>query len=362
MQIYPRKKTRQIKVGNVLIGGNAPVSVQSMTNTDTSDVEATINQIKILEKAGCEIVRVAVKDRELVVPFAEIKDSVSIPVIADIHFDHSIAIAVLEKGADAVRINPGNIGGKEKLKEVINVCREKKSAMRIGVNSGSIEKEILQKYGAPTAEAMVESALKSVEVCEEESFYNFKVSLKGSNVIETIKAYSKFSERCDYPVHIGITEAGTSVSGAIKSGAGLGILLYNGIGDTLRISLTSDPVNEVKAGYTLLRALGLRKIGVDVISCPTCSRREIDVEKVATEIENELVGCLVPLTVAVMGCVVNGPGEAKEADIGIAGGKGSGILFKRGVKIKKVRETDFVKELLAGVKELIEEKEGGKSV
>lgn len=327
-----------------------------MAKTDMADIQATLRQINELAKAGCDIIRVAVKDIELVSSFAEIKNASPIPVIADVHFDHRIAIAVVEQGADAVRINPGNIGGQEQFREVINACRENNAAIRIGVNSGSLEKNILEKHGSPNSDAMVESALKSVEVCEKESFRNVKVSLKGSNVIETIKAYRKFSDECEYPLHIGITEAGTLLSGATKSGAGLGILLFFGIGDTMRISLTGNPLNEVKAGFTLLRALGLRKVGIEVISCPTCGRREIDVESVANEVENDLSGILEPLTIAVMGCVVNGPGEAREADIGIAGGKGSGILFRNGVKVKKIDEKDFTKELISGAREILSER------
>ncbi len=343
-------------MGSVFVGGDSPVSVQSMTNTDTSHVKKTVSQINALAKAGCEIIRVAVKDIETIPAFAEIKNDSPIPVIADVHFDHRIAISAVENGADAIRINPGNLGGEEKFREVISVCRDNEKVIRVGVNSGSLEKDILEKYGTPSSDAMVESAMRSVGICEKESFQNIKVSLKGSNVLETIKAYKKFSAECDYPLHIGITEAGTLLSGATKSGAGLGILLYSGIGDTLRISLTGDPLKEVKAGFALLRALGLRKVGVEVISCPTCSRREIDVESVANEVENALCGILENITVAVMGCVVNGPGEAREADIGIAGGKESGILFRHGKKMKKVSEKDFAKELIDGAMEIAKER------
>lgn len=348
-----RRKTRLIKVGSVSIGGDAPVSVQSMTKTDTNNVKATVSQIQKLAGVGCEIIRVAVKDMDALSAFAEIKSASQIPVIADIHFDYKLAIGALEKGADAVRINPGNVGGEDKFREVINCCKEYGRSMRVGVNSGSIEKDILEKHGRPDAFAMVESALRSIEVCEREGFKNFKVSLKGSDVLETINANREFSKRCDAPLHLGITEAGTLVTGSAKSGTGIGIMLYEGIGDTIRVSLTGDPINEVKAGFAILRSLKLRDVGVDVISCPTCSRREVDVEGIATEVENALSHFTEPLTVAVMGCVVNGPGEAKEADIGVAGGKGVGILFMHGVQVKKIKEKDFARELIEGAAEII---------
>ena len=360
-----RRKTRQISVGKVKIGGNAKVSVQSMTKTDTRDVKATVAQIKKLEKSRCEIVRVAVKDEDAATCIKDIKSQISIPLIADIHFDYKLALKSIEQGADGIRINPGNIGGSEKVKEIIRACREKGISIRVGVNSGSIEKKILEKYGKPSAEAMVESALKHLEIFEEEDFYDIKVSLKASDVLRTINAYRLFAKKADklssgknggYPLHLGVTEAGTVFTGVIKSSIGIGILLNEGIGDTIRVSLTGDPVDEVRAGYAILRSLELREEGLDLISCPTCGRCQIDVEKIAEEVEERLSHIKAPLRVAVMGCIVNGPGEAKDAHVGIAGGTGEGLLFKEGKIIKKLEEKDLVDAIVDEVEKLIDEK------
>lgn len=360
-----RRKTRQISVGNVKIGGGNPVSVQSMTKTDTRDIEATVSQIKKLEKARCEIVRVAVKDEEAASCLRDIKSQISIPLIADIHFDYKLALKSIEQGVDGIRINPGNIGGREKVKEIIRASKEKGISIRVGVNSGSIEKKILEKHGKPSAEAMVESALKNLEIFEEENFNDIKVSLKASDVLKTIDAYRLFAKKADklasgkkggYPLHLGITEAGTVFTGVIKSSIGIGILLNEGIGDTIRVSLTGDPVDEVRAGYVILRSLELREDGLDLISCPTCGRCQIDVEKIASEVEEKLSHVKTPLRVAVMGCVVNGPGEARDAHVGIAGGTGEGLLFREGRIIKKVGEKDLVDAIVSEVEKMVRDK------
>jgi len=325
-----RRNTRQISIGNVKIGGGAPISVQSMTNTDTRDHLSTISQIRRLESVGCEIIRVAVPDMEAAEKLGEIKKGISIPLIADIHFDYRLALKAIEEGVDGLRINPGNIGGKVKIKSVVEAAKDRKIPIRIGINSGSIEKKLLSKYGHPTPDAMVESALSNIAILESLNFHDIKVSLKASNVLDTVEAYRLISEKVGYPLHVGITEAGTSFSGTIKSSVGIGILLNEGIGDTIRVSLTADPVEEVRVGYEILKALGLRYRGINLISCPTCGRCEIDLINLANEIEGRLAHITMPLNIAVMGCVVNGPGEAKEADVGIAGGKGIGILFKIG--------------------------------
>lgn len=348
-----RKKTRPVKVGNKIIGGFNPIVVQSMTNTDTRDTEKTINQIKQLEKAGCEIVRIAVPDEKAALAIKKIKSRVDLPLIADIHFNYRLALLSIDMGIDGLRINPGNIGGYEKLKIVVDKAKKYNIPIRVGVNSGSLEKDILFKYGKPTAEAMVESAIKNIETIEKFDFKNIIVSLKSSDVLMTIKANQMFSEKMDYPLHLGVTEAGTKWSGTIKSAVGIGSLLSNGIGDTIRVSLTGDPVEEVKVGLEILKSLGLRHRGVEIISCPTCGRTCIDIEKIAKVIEEKTKHITKPLKIAVMGCVVNGPGEAKEADIGIAGGKEYGILFKKGRPVKKVKESEIINQLLYEVNRMV---------
>jgi (E)-4-hydroxy-3-methylbut-2-enyl-diphosphate synthase len=341
-----RRKTRQISVGSVKIGGDAPVSVQSMTKTDTRDVRRTVAQIRRLEKAGCEIIRVAVVDQEAARAIEEIKKKIHIPLIADIHFHHRLALEALKAGADGLRINPGNIGGKDRLKAIVLEAKGRNVPIRIGVNAGSLEKDLLMRFGGVTAEAMVESALRSIDWMEGLGFHLLKVSLKASDVPRTLEAYRLFSMKSDYPLHVGITEAGRGMGAIVKSSIGIGFLLAEGIGDTLRVSLTGDPVEEVRVGYEILRALRIRKKGVEIISCPTCGRCEVDISQIVSRVEKGIQRVTTPLTVAVMGCVVNGPGEAKEADVGIAGGKGSGVLFRKGKIVAKVKEKDFVKVLL----------------
>ncbi len=335
------------------MGGEAPIVVQSMTNTKTRDVRATVAQIKRLAKLGCEIIRLGVPDNDSAEFLGRIKAKSPIPIIADIHFDHRLALKALAQGVDGLRLNPGNIGAREKVREVTKAALERGVPIRIGVNSGSVEKRLLAKYGGPTPEAMVESALDHIALLERENFDLIKISLKASDVIRTVDAYRKLSATVSYPLHVGITEAGVLLPGAVKSAAGMALLLADGIGDTLRFSLTAPPEHEIRAAYALLRALGLRRRGVEVISCPTCSRTEINIIKLANKVERLLEGIQAPLKVAVMGCVVNGPGEAVEADIGLAGGKGRGILFKKGKKIGTYDEKDLLPALLSGVKELI---------
>lgn len=348
-----RRKTRTISIGNVKIGGTAPVSVQSMTNTDTRDVEATVRQIKQLERAGCEIIRIGIPDMEAAGRAGEIKEKISIPLIADIHFDCRLALKAIEQGVHALRINPGNIGKKDKVKAVVEAARGKGIPIRIGVNSGSLEKDLKKRYNSSIPEAMVESAMRHINILEDMDFHDIKISLKGSNVMETVEAYKIIADKVDYPLHIGITEAGTLFSGTIKSSLGLGILLYEGIGDTLRVSLSSDPVDEVRVGFEILKGLNLRQRGVNIISCPTCSRQEIDVIHLAGDIEKRLLHITNPLSIAVMGCVVNGPGEAKNADIGITGGKGIATLYKRGRMIKKIKEDKVLEVLVDEVESMI---------
>jgi len=344
-----KRFTRQIRLGNLLIGGGAPCSVQSMCSTDTRDVAATLAQITRLTAAGCEIVRCAVPDMDAALALGQIRSSCTIPVVADIHFDYRLALKVLDLGIDALRLNPGNIGERWKVEEIVKAAQERLVPIRIGVNAGSLEKELLQKYGHPTAEAMVESALGHVRILEDIGYEQIKISLKSSDVIKTVDAYRLLSSKVDYPLHIGITEAGTTFAGTVKSAVGLGILLADGIGDTLRVSLTGDSVDEVRVGFEILKALGLRKRGVNFISCPTCGRCEVNLIKVAEEVEQRLQGVSAPFTVAVMGCVVNGPGEAREADFGIAGGKGEGILFRHGEIIRKVPEDQLADALVEEV-------------
>lgn len=343
---YERKFTREVSVGNVKIGGGNPISVQSMTNTDTRDVKKTVEQIKRLEKAGCDIVRVAVVDMDAAKSISKIKEQINIPIIADIHFDYRLALEAINQGVDGIRINPGNIGSIERVKAVVEKCKERNLKIRIGVNGGSLEKELLKKYGSPTAEALVESAMGHVKILEDLDFYNIVISLKSSDIYTAVEAYELMSQRVDYPLHIGITEAGGVRAGTIKSSIGIGSLLLKGIGDTMRISLTGDPVEEVKVGKDILRSLNLLNDKIKIVSCPTCGRCNIDLISIANEVENKIQDIDKNMTVAIMGCVVNGPGEAREADIGIAGGKGQGILFKKGEIVRKIPADKLVEELL----------------
>jgi (E)-4-hydroxy-3-methylbut-2-enyl-diphosphate synthase len=347
-----RKKTRQISIGPVRIGGNAPISVQSMTKTDTRDIGKTVRQIRLLEEAGCEIIRVAVVDEEAARAIEEIKKRVRIPLIADIHFHSHLALRAIESGADAVRVNPGNIGGKDRLRSVVTAAKNRSVAIRIGVNSGSLERDLLKRFGGATPEAMVSSALRTIEWMEDLGFHLIKISLKASDVLRTLEAYRLFSKKSGYPLHVGVTEAGKGSVAIVKSSLGIGLLLSEGIGDTLRVSLTGDPVEEVRVGYGILRALDIRKRGVEIISCPTCGRCNINLAPLVAKVEQGVKKISAPLTVAMMGCVVNGPGEAKEADIGIAGGKGVGVLFKKGKVVRKLKERDFVSVLLKEIREM----------
>ena len=342
------KTTRVVKIGNRVIGGGNPVLIQSMTNTKTEDVKATVAQIKELERAGCDIIRCAVPTMEAALAFKEIKEAINIPLVADIHFDYRLAIAAMENGADKIRINPGNIGSEDKLRAVIDVAKKYQVPIRVGVNSGSLEKEVLEKYGNVTSEALVESALNNAKLIEDMDYHNLVISIKSSNVMECIKAHELIAARTDIPLHVGITESGSLISGNIKSSVGLGIILYQGIGDTIRVSLTGNPVEEIKSAKMILKALGLRKGGAEIISCPTCGRTDIDLigleEKVNKLLEDYME---LDIKVAVMGCVVNGPGEAREADLGICGGKNAGLIIKKGEIIKRLPES----ELLMGLKE-----------
>ncbi len=347
--MVPRKKTREIWIGPTKIGGDAPISVQSMTKTDTRDIRRTALQIHRLEEVGCEIVRVAVVDEEAARAIAAIKKRIRIPLIADIHFNYRLALEALESGADGLRINPGNIGGRDRLRAIVTEAKDRSVPIRIGVNAGSLEKDLSKRFGGATPEAMVSSALRTIEWMEDVGFPQIKVSLKASDVIRTVEAYRLFSQRADYPVHLGITEAGRGSGAIVKSSIGIGLLLHEGIGDTLRVSLTGDPTEEIRVGYDILRSLKIRKRGVEVISCPTCGRCEINLAPLVEKVEKATQRIANPLTIAIMGCVVNGPGEAKEADVGIAGGKGMGLLFRKGRVVKKVKEKDFAKVLLAEV-------------
>ena len=342
-----RDHTKVIKIGDRVIGGGNPVLIQSMTNTKTEDVEATVAQILRLEEAGCEIVRCTVPTMEAALALKEIKKQIHIPLVADIHFDYRMAIAAMENGADKIRINPGNIGSIDRIKAVVDCAKERNIPIRIGVNSGSLEKELVEKYNGVTAEGIVESALDKVKIVEDLGYDNLVVSIKSSDVLMCAKAHELIAEPCKYPLHVGITESGTVFSGNIKSSIGLGIILSQGIGDTIRVSLTGDPVEEIKTAKLVLRTLGLRKGGIEVVSCPTCGRTQIDLIKLANDVETLVAGIPLDIKVAVMGCVVNGPGEAKEADIGIAGGKGEGLLIKKGEIIKKIPED----QLLSALKE-----------
>jgi len=349
LNMITRKTTQEISIGDVAIGGNAPITVQSMTNTDTRDVISTVTQVKALEAAGCELIRVAVPDMEAASAISRIRDQITIPLIADIHFDSRLAVAALENGAQAIRINPGNLGGADKLARVVDAAKMYNAPIRVGVNSGSIEKELLKKYGYPTPEntrALIESALTNVAALEKLGFNAIKISIKSSDTLTTIAGYRELSERTSYPLHIGVTEAGGLIPGTVKSSVALGILLFEGVGDTFRISLTRDPVEEIRVGYELLRSLRIRERGPEMISCPTCGRTRIDLFPMAEEIERVLQTMKSNLKVAVMGCVVNGPGEAKEADIGIAGGHGTGIIFKKGELWKKLPEDELLATFL----------------
>lgn len=343
---YNRRVSREVSVGNVKIGGNNSISVQSMTTTDTRNAESTIAQIKRLEAVGCDIVRVAVPDMEAAKNIGKIKAGVNIPVIADIHFDHRLALEAIEQGVDGVRINPGNIGSIEKVKAVVEKCKERNLKIRIGVNGGSLEKELLAKYGSATAEALVESALGHIKILEDLDFYNIVISLKSSDIYKTLEAYELISKKVDYPLHIGITESGSVKKGTIKSSIGVGALLLKGIGDTMRISLTGDPTEEIIVGKEILRSLDLLNDKIKVISCPTCGRCNIDLINTVNEVEGKISDINKNITVAIMGCAVNGPGEAREADIGIAGGKGEGLLFKKGEIVRKIKGDRLVEELL----------------
>jgi (E)-4-hydroxy-3-methylbut-2-enyl-diphosphate synthase len=350
------RTTRQIMVGPVAVGGGAPVSVQSMTNTDTRDAAATAAQIARLVEAGCEIVRCAVPDAEAAAALQAICARSAIPVIADIHFDHRLALAALEAGVAGLRLNPGNIGARWKIEEVVRACAERRVPIRIGVNGGSLEKELLEKYGHPTAAAMAESALGHIRILEDLGYREIKVSLKASDIRRTVEAYRLLAAQVDYPLHIGITEAGTTWSGTIKSAVGLGTLLYEGLGDTLRVSLTGDPVEEVRVGWEILKSLDLRRRGPVFVSCPTCGRCQVDLITVAEEVERRLHDLPESISVAVMGCVVNGPGEAREADVGIAGGRGQGLLFRKGEVVRKVPESQMVEALVAEARKLTKER------
>lgn len=341
-----RKQTREVNVGGVKIGGNNPVVIQSMCNTDTRNVAATVEQILRLEEAGCEIIRVAVPDAEAAEAIAEIKRLIHIPLVADIHFDYRLALKCIENGIDKVRINPGNIGSRDRVKLVADAAKANGVPIRIGVNGGSLDKEILKKYGGATADALVESAMEHIEILDDVNFCDIVVSIKISNVPVMLDAYRKFSEKCDIPLHIGVTESGTERMGTIKSSIGIGTLLNEGIGDTLRVSLTADPVREIYAAKDILRICGLRKDGIEFVSCPTCGRTEIDLIGIASEAEERLANIDKNIKVAVMGCIVNGPGEARDADIGIAGGKGVGMIFKKGEILRKVPEDRIVDELI----------------
>ncbi len=340
-----RDKTKVIHIGNRVIGGGNPILIQSMTNTKTDDVSATVKQIQALEKAGCEIIRCTVPTLEAAKAISEIKKEISIPLVADIHFDYKMAIAAMEHGADKIRINPGNIGSKEKVAEVVKVAKERNIPIRVGVNSGSLEKELVEKYHGVTAEGIVESALDKVHLIEDLGYDNLVISIKSSDVLMSVKAHELLAGKTVYPLHVGITESGTITSGNIKSSIGLGIILHEGIGDTIRVSLTGDPVEEIKSAKLILKTLGLRKGGIEVVSCPTCGRTNIDLIGLATQVENLVQGYDLDIKVAVMGCAVNGPGEAKEADLGIAGGNGEGLLIKHGEVVRKIPETEILSTL-----------------
>lgn len=340
------KLTREIRIGNLKMGGNNPVLIQSMTNTKTENVSETVKQILELEAAGCEIVRVAVPTMEAAKAIREIKAQIHIPIVADIHFDHRLAIEAIKSGVDKIRLNPGNIGSLEKVKEVVTLAKSKQIAIRIGVNGGSLDKSVYEKYGGLTAEALVESALSHVEILESLDFFDIAISIKASDIPLTVKAYRLLSERVDYPLHLGITEAGTKFSSTVKSSIGIGSLLLDGIGDTIRVTMTDTPVEEIKVAKKILEVLDLRSFGIKIIACPTCGRTEVDLIKLTQEIEQKIEHMSKDITVAIMGCAVNGPGEAREADLGIAGGKGEYLLFKKGLVVRKIKEDQVMEALL----------------
>lgn len=353
---FPRP-TRPVRVGSITVGGDAPVSVQSMTNTPTADVDETLAQIRSLAQAGCEIIRVSVPDEQALEGFRSLRSSVHLPLVADIHFDYRLAVGALAAGADAVRINPGNIGSKERVKEVAAAAMDHGASIRIGANAGSLERALLKKYGHPGPEALVESCLRSVDLLESMGFHDLKLSVKASDPLGTVEAYRLLSEEVDYPLHLGVTEAGTALTGSVRTAAALALLLADGIGDTIRFSLSGDPVPEVRAGVELLRSMGLRK-GPWVVACPTCARAEVDVSELAVEVERRIRGIKAPLRIAVMGCPVNGPGEARESDVGLAGGKGSAVLFVRGKVKGKVKEGQALDALMEEIEKLEEEYQG----
>ena len=346
------KSTKKIKIGGVTIGGGEPVAIQSMTNTDTRDFKSTVSQILKLEAAGCEIIRCAVPDMQAAESFGKIKKEIHIPLVADIHFDYKLALECIKNGADKIRINPGNIGSRERVKAVVDAAKDSGVPIRIGVNGGSLEKDLLEKYKSPTADALVESALRHAAILDELNFSDIAISIKTSDVPTTIEAYRRLSDMCDYPLHVGVTEAGTLKGGIIKSAVGIGTLLSEGIGDTIRVSLTADPIEEIYAAKDILNVLGLRNQGVKFVSCPTCGRTQLNLIKIANEVENRLKDVDKNITVAVMGCAVNGPGEAREADIGIAGGKGEGLIFSHGKILKKVSEDMLVDALMNEIEKL----------
>lgn len=347
-----RKLTRKVKVGSIYVGGDSPISIQSMTNTDTRNTKSTLNQIKQLEEIGCDIIRCAVPDIEASEALKIITKESKIPVVADIHFDYKLALESIKNGVDALRINPGNIGSMERVKMVAEAAKEKSIPIRIGVNSGSLKKDILDKYGRVCSEALVESALQHVNILEKCNFNDIVISIKSSNVMQMIESYRLISEKVNYPLHLGVTEAGTTFRGTIKSSVGIGTLLAEGIGDTIRVSITGDPLEEIKIGKEILRSLGYVNEGIEFVSCPTCGRTNIDLISIAEEVEKRLSNCNKNIKVAVMGCVVNGPGEAREADIGIAGGKGEGLIFKKGEVIKKVKEENIIDELIKEIEKM----------
>ncbi len=349
---FPRRQTRPVRVGQVVIGGGAPIVVQSMTKTRTADVRTTVNQIRRLERAGCQVIRVAIPGKEDALAISEIKKKIKIPLIADIHFNPDLALLAIRAGADGLRVNPGTFGSTAKLGEVVAAAREKNIPIRVGVNSGSLEKDLLKKYGGATAEALVESALRHVLLLEKLSFYEIKISIKASDIIRTLEAYRLLAGKVNYPFHAGITEAGPLLRGSIKSAAGLALLLQEGLADTVRVSLTASPEREVEVAYEILRDLGFSVPGINFVSCPGCGRAEVDIRKIALEVEKKLPSVKTRLTVAVMGCAVNGPGEAKEADVGVACGRGAGILFKKGRIIKKIPENKIAEVLIEEIMEM----------
>ena len=347
-----RRNSRKVKVRDIYVGGDSPITIQSMTTVRTSNVDEVLTQMNKLHEAGCEIIRCAVLDMNDAEALKEITEKSPMPVVADIHFDYKLALKAIENGVSALRINPGNIGGIDRITKVAEACKAKNIPIRIGVNSGSVEKDILKKYGKPTAEGLVESALRNVKILEDLDFFDIVISIKSSNVQMMIEAYRLIADKCDYPLHLGVTESGTVFKGTIKSSVGIGTLLAEGIGDTIRVSLTSDPIEEIKVASEILKSLGLKKSGVEFVSCPTCGRTQINLIKIAEEVEKKLENCKKQIKVAVMGCVVNGPGEAREADIGIAGGRGEGIIFRKGEIVRKVKEDELIDALMEEIEKL----------